>query len=200
MTRTIVPVILALTWLVIGCTIPNPSASREQPEADPDTSQSAAKEEDPVMAFELTSPAFRSGETIPTPFTCDGENKSPPLYWSQVPQGAASLALVMDDPDAPSGTFVHWVFYNLPPEVEMISEGVQPDDIASLGGANGSNGRGQAGYTGPCPPSGEHRYFFKLYALDTALELPSIPTKAVLEAAMMDHVLGQAQLMGTYAR
>lgn len=162
--------------------------------------EAATSEEEPSMTFELTSPAFDQGDSIPTPYTCDGENKSPPLHWAQVPQDANSLALIMDDPDAPSGTYVHWVFYNLPPDVGMISEGAQPDDIEALGGENGSNSRGQAGYTGPCPPSGEHRYFFKLYALDTTVDLSAGATKADLEAAVSGHVIEQADLMGVYAR
>lgn len=152
------------------------------------------------MTLELTSPAFHTGDSIPTPYTCDGENKSPPLHWSRLPEQAVTLALIMDDPDAPSGTFVHWVFFNLPADVERISEGAQPEDVTALGGENGSNSRSQIGYTGPCPPSGEHRYFFKLYALDTKLDLTSVPDKAGLEAAMMGHVVDQAELMGTYAR
>lgn len=152
------------------------------------------------MNLAITSPAFNHGDRIPTPYTCDGENMSPPLRWSQVPEGAQSLALIMDDPDAPSGTFVHWVFFNLPPDVDMVSEGAQPVDIQSLGGENGTNSRGQDAYTGPCPPSGEHRYFFKLYALDTTVGLTPGASKADLESAMAGHVLEQAELIGLYAR
>lgn len=185
--------------LIAACGGPAATESALTPTGDPGA-MTATSEEEPSVTFHLTSPAFDQGDSIPTPYTCDGENKSPPLHWTQVPQDASSLALIMDDPDAPSGTYVHWVFYNLPPDVDMISEGAQPDDIEALGGENGSNSRGLAGYTGPCPPSGEHRYFFKLYALDTTVGLTTGATKADLEAAMSGHVIEEISLMGVYSR
>lgn len=152
------------------------------------------------MPLTLTSPAFEQGDPIPTVYTCDGDNRSPALEWSRAPEQARSLVLIMDDPDAPSGDFVHWVVYNLPPDLASLKEDTSAGDIQGLGAENGSNGRGQEGYTGPCPPSGEHRYFFKLYALDATLDLGPGVNKAQVEAAISGHVLDQTVLMGVYAR
>ncbi len=147
------------------------------------------------MTLQLTSNAFSEGKTIPRKHTCDGEDISPHLAWTGVPQGAQSLALIMDDPDAPGRTFVHWVLYDIPPEVSELPEGVQKVGVA------GTNSYRRSGYNGPCPPSGPaHRYFFKLYALDKQLNLAPGATKADLEAAMHGHVLAWGQLMGKYGR
>jgi len=147
------------------------------------------------MMMELTSPAFQEGEAIPVRYTCDGEDVSPPLSWTGVPQEVASLALIVDDPDAPSGTFVHWVLFNLSADLKLLAEG------DSGGGIQGTMGSRKQGYGGPCPPrSSEHRYFFKLYALDTTLDLESGATKAELEKAMQGHILARGQLVGTYSR
>jgi hypothetical protein len=128
-------------------------------------------------------------------FTCDGQDISPALSWDSLPAGTKSLALIMDDPDAPIGTWVHWVLYNLPSDQSGLSEGVNRIGI------DGKNSWGKTGYGGPCPPKGKsHRYFFKLYALDTALSLPTGASKAEVEKAMQGHILGQGQLMGRYAR
>jgi Raf kinase inhibitor-like YbhB/YbcL family protein len=148
----------------------------------------------------LTSTAFAAGESIPTNYTCDGENVSPPLEWGQPPARTQSLALIVEDPDAPSGTFVHWVYYDLPPEMRGLPEGVSTDDKPSQGGTNGKNGANALGYTGPCPPSGTHRYFFRLYALDTKLDAAAGLTKDALLQAMEGHVLAQGELMGVYNR
>ena len=148
------------------------------------------------MAFELTSSAFAHGERIPTRYTCQGHNISPPLQWRDPPSGTQSLALIMDDPDAPRGTWVHWILFNLPVMLLDLSERTDlPADSQE-----GWNSWGRPGYGGPCPPSGTHRYFFKLYALDTKLKLSPHPDKAQLLQAMEGHILGQAELMGTYSR
>jgi Raf kinase inhibitor-like YbhB/YbcL family protein len=152
------------------------------------------------MTMSLTSTAFAAGESIPTKYTCDGENLSPPLQWDQPPAGTKSLALIVEDPDAPSGTFVHWVYYDLPPEMRGLPEGVSTDENPSQGGTNGKNGANAPGYTGPCPPSGTHRYFFRLYALDTKLDAAAGLTKDALLQAMEGHVLAQGELMGVYNR
>jgi len=152
------------------------------------------------MTMSLTSAAFAAGESIPPKYTCDGENVSPALQWDQPPAGTQSLALIMDDPDAPSGTFVHWAYYDLPPTSRGLPEGVPSGEKPSPGGTQGSNGAGKSGYTGPCPPSGSHRYFFRLYALDTKLDAAPGLTKDKLLQAMEGHVLAQAQLMGVYSR
>ncbi|HXL52771.1 MAG TPA: YbhB/YbcL family Raf kinase inhibitor-like protein [Gemmatimonadales bacterium] len=154
------------------------------------------------MAFILTSSAFKDGATIPGKHTCDGVDVSPPLAWSGTPAGTRSVALIADDPDAPGGTWVHWVLYNLPAEVSELPENIAKVESLDLGGARqGRTDFRRPGYGGPCPPPGPaHRYFFKLYALDTRLELKAGAQKKDVEAAMEGHVLGSAQLMGTYAR
>ena len=154
------------------------------------------------MAFLLSSSAFKDGEPIPGKYTCDGVDLSPPLAWSGAPAGTRSFALIADDPDAPGGTWVHWVLYNLPAEVPELPENIAKVEALDLGGARqGRNDFRRPGYGGPCPPPGPaHRYFFKLYALDTRLELKAGAQKKDVEAAMEGHVLGTAQLMGTYAR
>lgn len=154
------------------------------------------------MAFILSSTAFKDGAPIPGKYTCDGVDLSPALVWSGAPAGTRSFALIADDPDAPGGTWVHWVLYNLPAEVSELPENIAKVESLDLGGARqGRNDFRRPGYGGPCPPPGPaHRYFFKLYALDARLELKPGAQKSAVEAAMEGHVLGTAQLMGTYAR
>jgi Raf kinase inhibitor-like YbhB/YbcL family protein len=147
------------------------------------------------MSIQFTSPAFSEGSVIPKRHTCDGADKSPQLDWSSIPQGTKSLALIADDPDAPVGTWVHWVLYDLHPDLTGLSEG------ASGKGMEGKNDFKKLGYGGPCPPKGsEHRYYFKLYALDAVLNLKEGATKADVEKAMRGHILAQGQLMGKYSR
>jgi hypothetical protein len=148
------------------------------------------------MPFTLTSPAFAEGADIPRRHTCDGENRSPRLTWRDPPAGARSFALIVDDPDAPSGTFTHWVLFNVPGGSTELPE-------AATVGRSGRNDFGKSGYGGPCPPKGHgpHRYFFKLSALDVdALKLGDGASRAQLEAAMQGHILGTAQLVGRYKR
>jgi Raf kinase inhibitor-like YbhB/YbcL family protein len=152
------------------------------------------------MAIEVRSSAFEDGDAIPARYTCDGPDVSPPLSWGSVPDGTQSLALVTDDPDAPRGTFVHWVIYNLPPDTRRLPEDVPNQQTLPNGAAQGVNGAGSVGYMGPCPPSGTHRYFFKVYALDTELALGGGATKQEVLDAMEGHILGEGQLMGTYRR
>src|SRR5882724_6086626 len=154
------------------------------------------------MAFTLTSTAFTDGAAIPVKHTCDGVDVSPPLAWSGAPAGTRSFALIADDPDAPAGSWVHWVVYNLPAAVAELPENVAKVEALDLGGARqGRNDFRHPGYSGPCPPPGPaHRYSFKLYALDTRLTLKSGAQKKDVEAALEGHALGSAQLMGTYAR
>ena len=147
-----------------------------------------------VVEMKFTSPAFVNNGTIPSEFTCDGSDLSPPLSISDVPSNAKSLALVMDDPYAPVGTWDHWIVFNIPSSTKQIAKGTEPYGVA------GKNSWGRTGYGGPCPPSGTHRYFFKLYALDTILNLPEGSTKKDLERAMQGHIISQVQLMGTYKR
>jgi Raf kinase inhibitor-like YbhB/YbcL family protein len=152
-------------------------------------------------SMDIQSNAFKEGDTIPKKHTCDAEDVSPQLSWSAVPDSTESLAMICDDPDAPVGTWVHWVLFNLPPETNELPEGV-PDGEQVLGGAaHGRNDFGALGYGGPCPPPGPaHRYFFKLYALDTDLALQPGATKADVIQAMEGHIVAEGQLMGQYGR
>jgi Raf kinase inhibitor-like YbhB/YbcL family protein len=150
--------------------------------------------------MQITSSAFRDGEAIPRTYTCDGEDVSPPLSWSGAPEGTKSFALIADDPDAPVGTWVHWVVYNLPAGLTSLPEGVEVAERPQAGGIHGITDFRRLGYGGPCPPGGTHRYFFKLYALDTVMDLPAGSTKKKLLQVMEGHILAEAQLMGTYSR
>jgi Raf kinase inhibitor-like YbhB/YbcL family protein len=170
----------------VGCTSTLSTTSQSTP---------ASPEGGVELTLQLTSNSFAYGEMIPRLYTCDDEDLSPHLSWSEIPAGAASLALIADDPDAPVGTWVHWVLYNLPPDLSELPEGV-------IGiGVQGKNDFGRLGYGGPCPPRGKaHRYFFKLYALDTMLDLKEGATKARLLQAMEGHILSQGEWMGRYSR
>jgi hypothetical protein len=153
------------------------------------------------MAFELQSAAFQPGGAIPVKHTCDGPNVSPRLRWTGPPANTKSFALVVDDPDAPAGTWVHWVLYDIPPTAGQVAEDVAAQDKVAGVGTQGVNDFGKVGYGGPCPPRGPaHRYVFTLYALDAALRLPARQTKAELSRAMEGHLLGRAELIGRYRR
>jgi Raf kinase inhibitor-like YbhB/YbcL family protein len=157
-----------------------------------------------TMALTISSPAFGSNGKIPTKYTCEGNDVSPALSWSGVPANAKSLALIVDDPDAPDPrapkmTYVHWVLYGIPPSASGLAEAVQKNSLPA-GTREGLNDWKKTGYGGPCPPIGEHRYFFKLYALDTALADLGTPTKAQLEKAMQGHITEKAELIGKYEK
>jgi hypothetical protein len=154
------------------------------------------------MPLVIKSSAFQHNASIPVQHTCDGSDTSPPLDWSGAPQGTKSFALIVDDPDAPDPkapkmTYVHWVLYDIPPSVTSLAPNITK---APSGARDGINDWKRTGYGGPCPPIGRHRYFFKLYALDTVLGDLGTPTKTKLEQAMRDHVLEKAELIGTYER
>jgi len=160
------------------------------------------EEQQPIMSnqiitmsdLQLSSSAFEQNGKIPSKYTCDGNDMSPPLEISGVPAEAASLVLIMDDPDAPVGTWDHWIVFNLSPQLTVITEGEEPAGIP------GNNSWGKTGYGGPCPPDGEHRYFFKLFALDVTLDLKEGTTKADVEKAIDGHILEQTELVGLYKR
>ncbi len=152
------------------------------------------------MTISVNSPAFQEGGLIPAKYTCDGDDISPPLKWTGIPEGTKSLALISDDPDAPVGTWVHWVMWNIPPSVRELAENVPPKPELPDGSRQGISDFRRPGYGGPCPPSGVHRYYFKVYALDTMLDLPSSTRKADLLKAMKGHILAEGQLMGKYSR
>jgi len=158
-------------------------------------SGAASKEAGKMSTLNIESPAFQNNASIPRHYTCDGKDVNPPLVIRGVPDGAKSLALIVDDPDAPMGTWVHWVVWNIDPATMQIAENAVPP-----GAQQGKNDFKKTSYGGPCPPSGTHRYFFKLYALDTKLNLGSNATKADVEKAMKGHILGEAQTMGLYKR
>lgn len=151
----------------------------------------------PPGGFSITSAAFRNGQPIPREYTCDGKDSAPPLAFSNVPKDAKSLALICDDPDAPAGTWVHWVVYSLPP----VTSGIDSGAPMAGGTRQGTNDFKRVGYGGPCPPPGKpHRYFFRLYALDQEITLPPGATRKQLDDAMKGHILARAELMGTYQR
>jgi Raf kinase inhibitor-like YbhB/YbcL family protein len=154
------------------------------------------------MSLELTSNAFLNGQSIPAKYACTGRNISPALAWNEPPEGTQSFALIADDPDAPAGTWVHWVLFNIPAKARSLQEdlpitgkNVDPDAIYV-----GKNSSGNIRYDGPCPPSGTHRYFFKLYALDTVISLLPGATKEQVWKEMEGHILAQAELMGTFSK
>lgn len=167
---------------------PQPEPEKEKkPDSQPPIKQN--------LDMKIISPQFNNRESIPAKYTCDGENVSPPLEISQVPEEAVSLALIVDDPDAPSGEWVHWLVWNISPETKEIKENSLPAEAQE-----GTTDFGEIGYGGPCPPSGTHRYFFKLFALDTTLDLDNSTNKPDLEKAMEGHILEKAELVGRYQR
>lgn len=153
-----------------------------------------------AMTLQLRSPAYEAGGMIPAKYTCDGENISPPLHWSEVPEQTKTFALIFDDPDAPGKTWVHWVIYNMPADQRGLDEKVPGTQELDDGVLQGINDFRKTGYGGPCPPSGTHRYYMKLYALDSKLDLTAGATKEELLKAMHGHIIEQAELIGRYER
>ena len=184
-------VVLLLTGVLLACAKTLPPPAVPAPEPPPPAPAPPVSE---VMPMKLDSPVFEANGRIPTKFTCVGKDVSPPLRITDAPPSAKSLALIMDDPDAPAGTWVHWVEWNIPPGPTTIAE------AAGRLGVQGTNSWGKRGYGGPCPPSGAHRYFFKVYALDAMLTLPEGTQKSGLLAAMEGHILAQAELVGLYSK
>ena len=152
------------------------------------------------MEIKITSSAFEDGGLIPAKYTCDGADVSPPLQWDAVPEGTKSIAFICDDPDAPMGTWVHWVLFNLPSDAKELAENIPTEETLPNGAKQGVNDFGRVGYGGPCPPGGTHRYFFKIYALDTEVGLQAGADKRRLLKTMEGHILGQDQLIGKYKR
>jgi len=183
--------ISALLFLCLGC------AGRTQPSVQQPAND---KPKENKTELKLTSSAFTEGQPIPRTYTCDGVNVSPPLEWTGVASTAKTLAIIADDPDAPGGTWVHWVLYSLPANNIGLVENLPATEKLVAGGFQGTTDFGKVGYGGPCPPSGTHRYFFKLYVVDSELSLKAGATKQELLKAMEGHIVGQAQLMGTYRR
>jgi len=196
-TIALLVVALAIVISVVGLQM-QPSPAVPTLRSDIQTNQPSPKESlTPYrdQSMQITSPAFEHNGAIPPVYTCDGKGMQPPLMFSGVPPGAKSLVLVMDDPDTPSGAvFDHWIVWNIPPQSVGIGEGESPIGVV------GRNTAGTVKYFNPCPPDREHRYFFKLYALDTLLDLPAGSSKADVESAMQGHVIVQAELIGRYNR
>jgi hypothetical protein len=177
----------------------------------PSAAEPAQTVDDPLAmeeaaSIQITSPAFAHEAPIPPQFSCVGDaasslkDISPALTWGEPPAGTQSFALIMDDPDAPGGTWVHWVLFNIPASARGLPESIGANEAQPDGSLSGDNSWGRAGYGGPCPPSGTHRYFFKLYALDEMLAIPPGATKGELEKAMVGHILATGELMGTFTK
>jgi len=203
--------LLLVSVAVIGCAQPapsvpsTPSTPTQQPAEEgvvPETDkppQETVSPADKEMPLTLTSPAFTDGSKIPVKYTCDGGNTSPPLNWGKGPAGTASFVLIVDDTNAPVGVFTHWVIFNLPPDTQGLPEAVPQDDKLASGALQGKNGAQLIGYFGPCPPGGTpHHYRFTLYALDKSLSSKAGAEKEQVLQAMQQHIIGQAQLIGTY--
>jgi Raf kinase inhibitor-like YbhB/YbcL family protein len=187
-TRAIVPLVLFA------------AACAKQPATTTQNPLTAQSPQATTAGIRLTSSAFTEGQPIPRQYSCNGINISPPLEWSGIPKSAKALAIIAEDPDAPAGTWVHWVIYNLPADTLGMIENLPSTEDLKGGGFQGKNDFEKIGYGGPCPPSGTHRYFFKIYALDDELALKAGATKADVEKAMTGHILAHAQLMGTYRK
>jgi len=186
-------------FVTTACTSPE-----DPPAPSPDTAQlvqeDAMTARPPAASLTLSSPAFVQGAAIPVQYTCDGADQSPPLAWTGAPDDVQSFALIMDDPDAPAGTWEHWLIFNIPASTTDLPAAVATTPTLADGSIQGTNSWRRVGYGGPCPPSGQHRYFFKFYALDAMLSLRSSATKADLLQAMEGHILAQSELMGVYRR
>ncbi len=216
MRSTIVHITLCLSMLLLALSAcqaapaaesaPQAAAPVEAAATNPPAVENQAKpseelstpEEVPGMSFQITSSAFSAGSAIPAIYSCKGKDMSPPLAWGQPPAGTASLVLIMDDPDAPVGTWDHWVVFNLPASLTGLQEGAST--AMPAGAVTGRNSWKRSDYGGPCPPGGTHRYFFKLYALDTTLNLTDKANKKDVETAMSGHILLQTELIGTFSK
>lgn len=185
---------------------PTPVESTSLPAQDvepteiPPTATSAAEDAGEVVVFEISSSAFAHEAAIPVKYSCDGDDISPPLAWTDPPEGTQSFTLIHDDPDAPVGIWVHWVLFNIPGDSRALEESIPAQETLDDGSLHGENSWGRRDYGGPCPPGGTHRYFFKLYALDTVLDLEAGADKEALLAAMEGHILAETEFMGTFAR
>ena len=185
--RPFLTILLSLTILLLGFVLFGIIKKDKQGKESPVVKK--------VSGMKITSPSFQESAFVPSKYTCDGDNISPPLTISDIPADAKSLVLIVDDPDAPVGTFVHWLVWNIPPHVSEIKEGNLPE-----GSVEGTNDFGKSEYGGPCPPSGTHRYFFRLYALNQELNLPEGARREELEKAMGGKIIQTAELVGRYSR
>ena len=198
-------VLVIAVILISGCVTGDDNVTTDEvtPEVTlkvTETVDEYTQEEDFMETFSISSEAFDEGGTIPVEYTCDGNDMSPPLVFSGIPDDVKSIAVIMDDPDAPGGIWVHWVIYNIPSDTRELAKGMPIAGTLPDGSRQGTSDFGKTGYGGPCPPSGTHRYYFKAYALDTVPDLQSGASKAQLENAMQGHVLARSELMGRYGR
>lgn len=203
--KLILSTIFAVSLLIAGCNADNSAPKEGTPTLktidNKDGNTKGADTNKKIAKLTIQSAAFNNNDPIPVEFSCDGKDSSPPLKWQDVPAEAKSLALICDDPDAPGNVWVHWVTYNIAPKVSELSASLATTEELKDIGKQGINDFQKVGYGGPCPPPGNaHHYYFKLYALDKVLELPTKPTKAQLEAAMKDHIIAQGELIGTYKK
>jgi Raf kinase inhibitor-like YbhB/YbcL family protein len=192
MRRSIFYSLLLISVILASCS--SSTTTTAQPSAT-SISESESTATEATMSLTLTSDAFANGQSIPAKYSCVGKNISPALAWNEPPAGTQSFALIVDDPDAPAGTWVHWVLFNIPVSTLSLDESMDTSAMSA-----GRNSSGKMSYDGPCPPSGTHRYFFKLYALDSTLSLSPGATKEQLLAAMKGHILAQGELMGTFSK
>lgn len=183
------------SFTAIACTADAPVQNVADTQRDSVIMQTSPHE---VENMTVESPAFENGKALPARFTCVGDGVAPPLQMSHVPTGAKSLVVMLEDPDAPGSTYVHWLMWNWPAQTASIPAGIKPLAQQDNGAIQGTGSSGKVGYTPPCPPSGTHRYYFRVYALDIMLQLPSSSTQQALLAAMRGHVLAQGEIMATY--
>lgn len=174
--------------------------TEQEPNTPKPTRPGADNAAAPTQEFTLLSAAFEHEQSIPTEYSCDGADQSPPLHWLHPPNGVQSYVLIMDDPDAPIGVWDHWILFNIPPTVHSLDAAIPSQDRLEDGSIHGTNSWGRTDYGGPCPPSGTHRYFFRLYALDARLSLHPDATKTEVQEALKPHVLAETVLMGTFSR
>jgi Raf kinase inhibitor-like YbhB/YbcL family protein len=188
--KTFIPLLLLV--LLYGFERENKTVSENK--GDPNMVKAA------TIPITIKSSVFQEGQMIPAKYTCEGKNTSPPLKWGPVPDGTMSIALICEDPDAPMGTWNHWLMWNIPAKRQELQENIPKISELPDGVRQGTNSNGQTGYTGPCPPSGTHRYYFRLYALDAKLDLAGDVSKENLLDAMNGHVIAEGSIMGTYQR
>ena len=194
-------IIIFLLAVISGCVAEEERiAPTPSPTSTPTAIEKNTKEVTTMQNISISAEAFQAGGAIPEEYTCDGSDVSPALSWRGIPANAKSIALIMDDPDAPMGTFVHWVLFNIPSDTTKLPRGVPGNRTLNDGSSQGITDFGRTGYGGPCPPGGTHRYYFRIYALDTMLDLQPGSSRKQLENAMKRHVLAQGELMGKYER
>jgi|GEM_PF-1351662 len=191
--KTFIPFFASFT--AIACTTTAPVNNADSNQVDQISTPALTRD---VKTMELQSPAFENGKALPSRFTCVGDGVSPPLELSHVPPEAKGLVVMVEDPDAPSGTYVHWLMWNWPAQTPIIPAGIKAKEKQTNGAVQGTGSSGKLGYTPPCPPNGTHRYYFRVYALDALIQLPSTSRQQDLLAAMRGHVLAQGELVGTY--